>query len=226
MSVSVFRNFLIYLTMVLVLPAPLRAQEKSSAILRSEGGVWVNGLEISGATTVFAGDLLETKPGFVANLDAEGSSVQIQPESIVKFQGTYLDLDHGAVSVGTSTEMSVHVKCIRVEPISNDRTQYEVGDLTGTVHVFAHKNDVKISHSGGLKKPAPENESTESSIVKEGQEAKREETDLCGGALEPETPGHAINTRWLEIGGGAAGAGLLLCLLLCKSSPPVSPSQP
>src|ERR1700739_3318166 len=110
--------------MVLLCPLPLLAADTGSAVLRSEGGVWVNGSEVAGSTVVFPGDLLETKPGFVANLDAEGSSVLIQPESIVKFQGTFLSLEHGSVSVGTSTSMSVQVNCIKVEPRSNERTQY------------------------------------------------------------------------------------------------------
>ena len=79
-----------------------------------------------GLDGVVSGDLLETKPGSVANLDAEGSSVLIQPESVVKFQGNYLSLEHGSVSVGTSTSMSVHVNCIKVEPVSRERTQYDV----------------------------------------------------------------------------------------------------
>jgi len=61
------------------------AADTGSAILRSTGGVWVNGMEVADSSAVFPGDLLETKPGFIANLDAEGSSILIQGESVVKF---------------------------------------------------------------------------------------------------------------------------------------------
>src|SRR5208282_2509582 len=101
--------------------------------------------EVTGSTTVFPGDSLETKPGFVANLDAEGSSVLIQPETIMSFHGTFLDLEHGSVSVGTSTAMSVRAKCIKVEPVSNQRTQYDVADVSGTVQVAARRSDVNIT---------------------------------------------------------------------------------
>jgi hypothetical protein len=114
MSVSGSRNFISWV-MILLLPLSPVAADTGSAILHSEGGVWLNGTEISGSTAVFPGDSVETKPGFVANLDAEGSSVLIQGESIVKFQGDSLTLEHGSVSVGTSALMSVHVDCIEVK---------------------------------------------------------------------------------------------------------------
>lgn len=196
-------------------------------MLHSDGGVWVNGQEIATSTAIFPGDLIETKPGFVANLDADGSAVLIQPESIVKFQGNFLDLEHGSVAVGTSTSMSVHVNCIKVEPVSTDRTQYDVADVSGTVQVVAHRNDVNIRGGANLKKPT--NDENSQATVHEGHESSRDETVICGAPLRPETAGTGLNTKWLEIGGGAGGA-ILLCILLCKSSnhggASVSPSTP
>jgi hypothetical protein len=226
MSVPILRKLVCWL-MIALLPLSLAAQDKGSAVLHSAGGVWVNGFEISGSTAIFPGDTLETKPGFVANIDAEGSAVQIQPESIVKFQGTFLDLEHGGVSVGTSTAMSVHVKCLHIEPLSNERTQYDVGDVTGTMQIAAHKNEVKVTRAGALKKSATETGASENSIVHEGQQVSREESEACG-TSPPENPAHTLNPHWIEIGAGAGAGGLILCLLLCRSSSstPVSPSQP
>ena len=214
--------------MVALCPLSLLAADTGSAVLHSTGGVWVNGAEVTDSTSIFPGDLVETKPGFVANLDAEGSSVLIRPESIVKFQGTFLSLEHGTVSVGTSTAMSVHVNCIRVEPLSNDRTQYDVTDVTGTVQVSALRNDVNITQEGALRKASPENAASQSATVHEGQHASRIEATACGAAARPTSPGSALNTKWIEIGGGAAGGVIVLCILLCKSSPPsnISPSTP
>jgi hypothetical protein len=227
MSVPALRNLVCWM-MVVLCPLSLTAADTGSAVLRSEGGVWVNGLEVAASTVVFAGDLIETKPGFVANLDAEGSSVLIQPESVVKFQGTFLVLEHGSVSVGTSTSMTVHVNCIRVEPVSNERTQYDVADVSGTVQVAARKDDVNITQDGGLKKAATEKNAEQSATVREGQQATRDETTVCGAALRPGGAASGLNTKWIEIGAGAGGGVLLLCLLLCKSSTHtnVSPSQP
>jgi hypothetical protein len=227
MSVSVLRNLISWM-LIILLPGSLLAADTGSGLLHSSGGVWVNGAEAADSTVIFPGDSLETKPGFVANLDVEGSSVLIQGQSIVRFEGNYLTLEHGSVAVGTSTSMSVHVNCLKVWPVSNDRTQYEVTDLSGSVQVAARKNDVNIRQDGGLHKPSAESSSSQSGVVHEGQQAKRDESEVCGAASPPESAGHALNTKWIEIGGGVGGGVLVLCLLLCKGKTPsnVSPSQP
>jgi hypothetical protein len=227
MSVSALRKFVCWM-MVILCPISLTAADTGSAVLHSEGGVWVNGLEVAGSTVVFPGDALETKPGFVANIDAEGSSVLIQPESVVKFQGTFLSLEHGSVSVGTSTSMSVHVNCLKVEPVSGERTQYDVADVSGAVQVAARKNDVNITVGGVLQKTHPQGGSAGSTVVHEGQQTTRDESTACGAGPPPGGAGNGLNTKWLEIGGGIGGGVLVLCLLLCRSTGPssVSPSQP
>jgi len=215
--------------MLILCPWSLSAAQTGSAVLHSEGGVWVNGFEIAGTSVVFPGDLVETKPGFVANLDAEGSSVLIQPESVVKFQGTFLSLEHGSVSVGTSTSMSVQVNCLKIEPVSAERTEYDVADVSGKVQVTARKNDVNITQTGGaLKKPSLQSGSSQSASVHQGETATRDESTACGAAPRPTSAGNPVNTKWIEIGGGAGVGVLVLCLLLCKGSGPsnVSPSAP
>ena len=220
------RNF-ITSGFLILFPALLLAEGPASAIIHSKGGVWVNGAEVADASTIFAGDSIETKAGFVANLDSEGSSVLIQGESIVKFEGSYLVLEHGSVAVGTSTSMSVHVNCIHVDPVTTDRTQYEVTDVSGKVEVAARKKDVVIrGGTRGIK--STEEGSSQSATVHESEQATRDESVLCGAPERPISPSHGLNTKWLEIGGGGGGGALILCLLLCKGSPPssVSPSQP
>jgi hypothetical protein len=226
MSVSALRNSLCWV-MVVLFSLSLRAADTGSAIVHSKGGVWVNGAEALDSTSVFPGDLLETRPGFVANLDAEGSSILIQPESIVKFQGNFLSLEHGSISVGTSTSMGVHVNCIDVEPASNERAQYDVTDVNGTVQVAARKNDVNITQGGVLRKASQGPGSSQSATVHEGQQAMREEVAACGAAPRPGGAGNALNTKWLEVGGAGVGV-TVLCLLLCRCPSPssVSPSQP
>jgi len=217
--------------MVVLCPFSLVAADTGSAVLHSEGGVWVNGSEVAGSTVVFPGDLLETKPGFVANVDAEGSSVLIQPESVVKFQGTFLSLEHGSVSVGTSTSMGVHVSCITVEPVSSERTQYDVANVNGTVQIAAHKNDVNITVGGVgsvAQKTNPQGGASLSTVVHEGQQATRDQATACGAAPRPGSAGNGLNTKWLEIGGGVGVGVIVLCLLLCRGHGPsnVSPSDP
>lgn len=227
MRVSILRNSICWALCVLFPLSLAAADNGPPAMLHSKGGVWINGGESPESTAIFPGDSLETKTGSVANLDAGGSSVLIQPESLVKFNGDSLTLEHGSVLVITSTSMSVHVKCIKVVPLSVAWTQYQVTDLNGTVQVSAIKSDVNIDGGIHARKPSPASAS-QSGAVHEGQHAEREESEACGAAEQPKVPGHALNTKWLEIAGGAGGGGLVLCLLLCKgtSTSPVSPSQP
>jgi len=59
--------------------------------------VRVNGAEVPGSTAVSREICSSTKPGFLANRETEGSCVLIQGESLVKFQGNDLLLEHGSV---------------------------------------------------------------------------------------------------------------------------------
>ncbi len=211
--------------MILLLPQSLLANDSGSAILHTQGGVWVNGSEVPDSTAIFPGDLLETKPGFAANLSADGSTVLIQPQSVFKFQGDLLVLEHGSVSVGTSKAMRVQVNCLTVVPVSTEWNQYEVTDVTGKVLVAARKNDVKINREGGLAKPSKEPETGGGAIVHEGEQSTREESAVCGAPPGPATAGNALNAKWIA---AAAGGGVLLLLLLHggPSKRPVSSSKP
>ncbi len=211
--------------MILVLPQSLLAIDPASAILHTRGGVWVNGSEVPDSTAIFSGDLLETKPGFAATLNADGSTVLIQPESVVKFQGDLLILEHGSVSVGTSKAMRVEVNCLTVVPISTDWTQYEVTDVSGKLLVAARKNDVRIKQ-GSRAKLSKEPETDSGAIVREGEQGTRQESDVCGAPPEPATAGNVLNPKW--IAAGAAGGGILIWLLVHggPTKPPISSSKP
>jgi hypothetical protein len=227
MSVSNARKAVSVL-MVFLTPLSLPAADTGSALVHSTGGVWVNGAEVMDSTTVFAGDSLETKPGFVANLDTQGSSVLIQAESIVRFQGDHLVLEHGSVAVGTSTAMSVEVHCIQVNPVTRDRTEYNVTDLSGKVEVEAIKKDVNIGKGRAAAKPSSESGAGLSGTVREGQHETRYESTACGAAALPQAAGNPPNMKLLELGGATAGGVVALCLILCKgkTQSSISPSNP
>jgi len=234
MSVSKFRRLLTWV-LVILLPASLQAQETKPAILHTQGGVWVNGLEAADSSAVFPGDLLETRPGFSATLTYDGSTVSLQPETIVKVEDNLLVLDHGSLLVGTITGMRVRVHCIKVIPVSpTDWTQYEVTDVNGSVQVAAHKKDVRIEIEGshqktpGVTGPSGGAGTHEGgTVVHEGEQVTRRETELCGAPFRPTTAGTILNPK--VIGATAVGGGLLICLLAhCfgGGSGPVSPSTP
>jgi len=218
--------------MLVLVPVTLLGQEiptqpRTGAILRTQGGVWVNGYEAKDSSAVFAGDLIETKVGFSANLTVEGSTILLGPESLAKFGDNFIELEHGAVSVGTSKKFEVHIDCMHVVPVLAEWTQYDVGDVNRQIQVAAHKDDVNVQQAGRAK-AAKETETTQRASVHEGEQHNYDQNELCGAPVAPTQAG-AINAKWIEIGAGAAGAGIL-CALLCRGSGgnknPMSSSSP
>jgi len=200
--------------MVVILPLSLLGQAPT-AIIHAQGGVWVNGYEAKDASAVFAGDLIETKPGFSATLNLEGSSVVVQPESVVKLATNALELDHGSVAVETSRSFKVFVHCITAIPVSDDFTQYEVTDLSGKVHVAARKKDVNVKVEGrhrAADEKTPPQAGSQGGSVREGEQRSYDESELCGGAFKPVNGLGMPDPKW--IAAGAAGAGLLIWVLV------------
>ncbi len=223
------------LLLLLIVPTTMIGQDlpqqSGGAILHADGGVWVNGYEAHDSSAVFAGDLIETKPGFAANLSLDGSTVLLAPETVGKFQGDVFDLDHGIVSVVSSKGFKVRVNCIRVIPAVNEWTEYVVTDLTGTVQVDARKKDVNVDHEQKLVKVSPQQGATENASVHEGEQKEYESSEICGAPPSPSSPASGISPKWIAAGGGAGG--LLLCLVLhcfggggSGNKTPMSTSQP
>jgi len=206
-------------------PAQPAQSQAPLAILHTQGGVWINGYEATDSAAVFAGDLLETKTGFVANMTLEGTTIQIQQESVAKLQPDVLVLDHGSVAVGTSKSFKVRVNCIIVEPVHSEWTQYDVTDVNGTVQVVAHKNDVRVEFGASRQQASKQEEASHDAVVHEGEQRKYEESAACG--APPRIPGgSSLSPKWIAAGGAAAG-GVFLCVLLCGGSKsPVSPAKP
>jgi hypothetical protein len=228
MSVSIIRHFAGWL-MAVVTPMTLSAQAPS-AIVHTQGGVWVNGYEARDASAVFSGDVIETKPDFSATLNLEGSSVLIPPESVVKFQGDAVELDHGSVSVETSRSFKVLVHCITVVPLANEWTQYDVVDLSGSVQVSARTKDVSVKWEPASHKTpvehAGEQPDEQSGLVRQGEQKRFDQSQLCG-LPPPPHPAALPNPKWIAAA-GAAGAGVLIWVLVNGGGKktPVSASTP
>ncbi len=199
--------------------------DTGGAILHTQGGVWVNGYEAKDSSAIFPGDLVETKPGSPASLNLDGSTVLIQPESVARLQANSLELDHGSVSVGTSKSFKVKVNCITTTPVVNGWTQYEVTDVNGNIQVAAHKNDVNVERELDRRKPAPVTEDSHGAAVREGEQKSFDESELCGAPPRAKLASPGTSPKWIAAG-AAAGTGVLLCVLLCGGSKPISSSAP
>lgn len=200
-------------------------QQNGAGILHVQtGGAMVNGYEAADSTAVFPGDELQTNPTSPASLSLDGATVLLQPESVGKLQNNLLELDHGAVFVGTSKGFKVKVNCLTVTPVHEAWTQYQVTNVNGNVQVDARKDDVYVERAADLKKPSPDSTTSRQSVVHEGEQKSFDLSGICG-APPPTTAGSSINPKWIAAG-GAGVVGIVICVLVCTSHKPISSSSP
>lgn len=222
------RNLICWLLVVLT-PASLVAADSEAAMLYGDGIVLRNGTQIPGSTAIFSGDLVETRVG-AANLTVTGSSVNIHPVSLVVFEGESVSVEHGGVSVATAHGISVRVRCMTVVPVTNAWTEFEVADVNGTIEVAARKNDVRLEPANGSAKQV--SASREGSVLHEGQQASRDESDGCKGEgpkknsdAAPAGTRSPFSSDYFKyaVAGGVAGLGTWLVL---EHDDPPSPYKP
>jgi hypothetical protein len=206
--------------MLVVVPVSLWAADSSPAMLYSKGTAWINGSTVPHTSTVFPGDLVQTQSDSMANINASGSSVVILADSLVKFEGPEVSLEHGGLTVATSKGMVTHAGDVTVTPASKGWTEFEVKQGSdGTVQVVAQKGDVTVS-DGSNTSTVPQGQQT----TVDSQENKKKKRRKVGGAV-PAAGGSVLDSL-IVIYGGAAAVGGLVTWVLLQGSSPVSATQP
>src|SRR5580704_13579089 len=143
MGMSAFRR-VVSCVLLLIVPAALFAADSGAAMLYASGAAWVNGSHVPNSSAIFAGDLVQTRSDSAANIHAAGSSITVLGDSLVKFQGASLSLEHGGVSVATSKSLSAVAGDVRVAPASAGWTEFNVSDTDGTVRIVASTGDLTV----------------------------------------------------------------------------------
>src|SRR5215467_7468390 len=93
--------------------------EGDTAVLYGTGAVYLNGAQLSNSAAVTNGDVIQTKDTGAANLNATGSTVVIQSNTIVRFQSGGLALDRGSVTVATGRGLGVFARDFKIVPASS-----------------------------------------------------------------------------------------------------------
>ncbi len=224
--------------LLLVWPASSFAYDVTTpAVLYATGKVTVNGNLVNGSSTIPPGSVVETSPDALANLTISGSTVVIQPASLARFDGNELYLDHGGVTVGSSTLLRVHVKCITATPSANTWTQYDVVNVSGTVQIVDRKGGVDITTGpaydllkGAAASPSASPQSKSTDSLKEGQQYNRYETDGCPSSAKKGAPPAAVtgilNSPYARYIGAGVIAGVTIWVLLQSTPRPISPQDP
>ena len=212
--------------MVVVLPMSLMAQESARAILHNDGGVWLNGNLAPNSSAIFPHDLVRTQKENRARIDADGSTVTVEPETIVQFEGDELVLEHGSLQVNTWRGMRVRVNCVTVSPPAQEWARYDVTDVDGRMLVLAYQNDVTIHYSGPTTWRSKHVELPDVTVYQGGQATHE---DRCGEAAKPadvvNANGAILNSIWAK-GVGIIAIGVITCWALCRGDNPVSPTKP
>ena len=164
----------------------------------------------------------------MATINAEGSSILVASETLMRFKANAVSLEHGGVSVTTSKGMSVQVSCVTVAPASNSWTEFEVTDVDGSIHVAAHKGDVTITRGPAIGASTKPTAPAQAATLHEGQEATRNEVEECGTAKRPASPtgGTIFDSPYVRWGAIGVGGAAPLCILFCFGGHPPSPSDP
>jgi hypothetical protein len=220
MSVSGLRNVACW-TMIAVLPASLWAADSSPAMLYARGAAWINGGAVPRTSAVFPGDLVQTRSDSVASINASGSNVVVLADSLVKFEGPAVALEHGTLRVATSKGLSTHTGDLTVAPASNGWTEFEVKQVgDDTVQIMAQKGDVTVSDGSSSSTLSQGQQTT----VGNSMEKKKKKRRKGGGAVP--ASGGAVLDSPIVIYSGAAAVGGLLTWVLLQDSNPVSQVAP
>src|SRR5437763_15121132 len=88
--------------LLLLSSASVYCSAAAAGMLRSNGGVSVNGAPVTPVTTVFAGDRIETAPKAGGNLTVNSSSLLLDENSSLVFNGQGMDFQCGGGTIQTT----------------------------------------------------------------------------------------------------------------------------
>jgi hypothetical protein len=221
MRVSRLRDIACW-TMIAAVPGSVWAADSSPAMLYARGAAWINGGAVPRTSAVFPGDLVQTRSDSVASINASGSNVVVLADSLVKFEGPAVALEHGSLRVATSKGLSTHTGDLTVAPASNGWTEFEVKQVSDdSVQIVAQKGDVTVSDGSNTSTLSQGQQTT----VDNSSEEKKKKKRRKGGGAVPASAGGVLDSP-IVIYGGAAAVGGLLTWVLLQDSNPVSSAQP
>jgi hypothetical protein len=206
--------------MAVVFPASMFAADTNAAMLYARGNAWLNGSAVPHTSAIFPGDLVQTKPDALASINAPGCSVIVLSDSLIKFEGDTISLEHGRVSVATSRKMAARTGDVTVAPASNDWTEFDVIQASGEVQIAARKGDLSIT-DGDETTTLPQGQQTTRT---ESEEPKKKKKKRAAGAIP--AGGGALLDSVLAVYTGLTVAGGILIWVLLQGDEPMSDDAP
>lgn len=234
MGESAFRK-LVCCVLVVSFPAFMLAADSGTAMLYTNGTAWVNGAHVPRASSsIFSGDLLQTPSDSVANIKAPGSAITVFSDSLVQFEGSSLRIDHGGVTIATSKGVGTTVGDVRVLPLANSWTEFNVIDVDGTVRIAARTGDLAVSDGTGTvtlpqgqetTREASSGQSDKDQSDKDQSDKSRKKDKNRTGAA-PAAGSGLLNSPLVIAAGAGAIAAVTAWVLISNNDKAVSPSKP
>lgn len=221
---------LVSCVLLFLFPTSIFAADSNAAMLYTNGTAWINGAHVPrSSTAIFFGDLLQTRSDSVANINSPGSTITVFSDSLVKFEGSSLKIEHGGVTVSTSKGVVTTAGDVKVAPVSDAWTEFNVIDVDGTVRIAARKGDLTVSDDQGTVTLAQgqettRDESSDQSDQTPDQTKDKKKRKKRGVGAAPGAEGGILNSP-VAIGIGAAAIGGVAAWVLLQSDD-VSPSKP
>ena len=211
------QRIIVFGVMLAVSPLSLRAADASGpAMLYAKGTAWLNGGTVPGSSAIFPGDLVQTNPSSMANINASGSSVMILPDSLVKYEGGAVAVDHGGLSGAPAKSLETHADDLTITPASAAWTEFEVNNQDGKVQIVARKGDLNIS------------DGSDTTTLPQGQQTVRDsptKKKRRGGGAAPAAGGGVLDSPWVW-GTALVGLGGFEAWVILRGSSPISPTAP
>jgi hypothetical protein len=224
MSQSAFRSAVCCL-LAIVFPAQMMlAGETASAMLYTNGAAWVNGTEAPKSIAMFAGDLLQTRPDSTASIQSSGSNIMVLADSLVKFEGPAVELEHGSVRITTSRGLATVAGDVTIKPAADAWTEFQVTDVNGQVQIAANKGDVTVQDDKGTTTVAQGQQTTRDDTNTNDNEKKKKKRRKAAGAATAATGG--IMSSPAVVYGGLAAIGGAAIWIWTREPSPVSPACP
>jgi hypothetical protein len=151
--------------LTIAVPAQMLAGDSASAMLYANGQTWINGSEVPKSAALFNGDLVQTRSDATASLNAKGSSVMVLADSLVRYEGPAVEIEHGAVRIATSQGLATRAGDVTVKPARDSWTEFQVVDVDGRVQIAANKGDLTIQDDQGS-----------TTTLQQGQQTTRDDT--------------------------------------------------
>jgi hypothetical protein len=124
------------------------ASSAAAATLRGSGGISVNGSTVIPTSTVFKGDRIETAPNSAVTLSSNGSSVLVEQNSSLIFNGENVSFTTGGAIVKTTQGMVAKFQRIVITP-GQSASRFQMLQMGNVLRVAALEGNLSIFDGRG-----------------------------------------------------------------------------